>query len=156
VASFDGWLRAAIIHFKYHQEWARKDQLGEVLVSPLSSLPGVDLLVPVPLHQTRQTRRGYNQSALLAHRVGAQLGLPVAETLIRARETAQQVGLGGADRQRNVAGAFEVIGYPDLIGKRLVLVDDVITTGATLAACAEPLLAAGATDIRAVTLAREL
>jgi ComF family protein len=115
-------------------------------------------IVPVPLHPRRQAERGYNQSALLARVLGRGVGLPVIEdALRRSRDTPQQVGLSAAQRQANVARAFTCQPHhPALVGKRLLLVDDVCTTGATLGACAGVLLAAGAREVWGLTLARPL
>jgi ComF family protein len=153
---FAGWLRSAIIAFKYQDEWGRGDHLGDRLVGPLGSVPAIGVIVPVPLHPTRHRQRGYNQSALIARRAGGTLSTPVWEALMRVRPTDRQVGLGAVARRANVAGAFEVAAGARLEGQHVVLVDDVITTGATLAACAEALRAAGAAEVSAVTLAREL
>jgi ComF family protein len=154
-APFDGWLRRAVHAFKYQDERARADHLGDLLAWVVAGLGPVDGLAPVPLHPSRQRRRGYNQSALLAERVGAVLGVPVLPALDRVRATAQQVGLGGADRERNVAGAFAA-NATRCGGLRLVLIDDVVTTGSTLGACAVALAEAGAVAVAAATLAREL
>jgi ComF family protein len=119
----------------------------------VSALP-VDAVMPVPLHPARQRARGYNQSALLARGFGALMGLPVREDLVaRDRHTRPQVGLGRDDRLSNVRGAFVLrTRFPR--GMRILLVDDVLTTGATLEACAQPLLDAGAASVYALTLAR--
>jgi ComF family protein len=112
-----------------------------------------DLILPVPLHGSRIRERGYNQSALLARRLGPEVGLPVNEkALIRARATRPQVGLNAAARVRNVSGAFAVQG--DVAGRHIVLVDDVCTTGATLEACAAALKVAGAASVWGYTLSR--
>lgn len=153
-AAFDGWLRRAIHAFKYHDEWARADHLGGLLSEVLAEVGHVDGLVPVPLHPSRLRRRGYNQTALLAERAGAALGIPIVPALTRTRRTAQQVGLGGAERQANVGGAF-VADASRARDRRLVLIDDVITTGSTIGACAAALAEGGASEIMAVSLARE-
>ena len=123
---------------------------------------GSDLLrdahcvVPVPLHPWRHFRRGFNQAADLARR----LGPPMGHALWRMRATSSQSGLTAAARRRNVGGAFKLspllskTGQERLLGDRIVvLVDDVRTTGATLNACAEVLLAAGVREVRALTAA---
>lgn len=115
-----------------------------------------DALLPVPLHRLRLAERGYNQSALLARVVSRELGLPLVEdALSRVRNTPHQVGLAGRQtRRKNVAGAFACRpGHPLVEGRRVVLLDDVCTTGATLAACAEALLAAGACEVWGLALA---
>jgi len=116
-----------------------------------------DLIVPVPLHRWRLWRRRFNQSALVAGALGRTLGLPVAtDALIRWRATPSQKGLGAAARRRNVGGAFAVSPRHGerLQGARVLLVDDVVTTGATLAACANALRRAGARSTTALALAR--
>lgn len=155
VGRYDGWLRHAIVRFKYEEEWARADHLSEALVEQLVYWQDLDALVPVPLHPERLRRRGYNQSALLAEGAVQRLTVPVLSALRRVRATPHQVGLGADERRRNVEDAFAVLEGVELLGKRLVLVDDVVTTGSTLGACATALLAGGAREVRAVTLARE-
>lgn len=115
------------------------------------------VLVPVPLHASRQRERRYNQSAELANLLGQIRGLTVDPSLVRRhRNTRQQVGLSGDGRQRNVAGAFAV--HPDVVirlaGRRVVLVDDVYTTGATTKAVTRSLLKAGVRDVDVITFAR--
>lgn len=115
------------------------------------------LLVPVPLHRARQRERRYNQSAELAQQIGRLTGLKVDPTLVqRIRRTRQQVGLSGDGRQRNVAGAFAV--HPDALvrtgGRRVVLIDDVYTTGATVKAVTRSLRRAGIDAVDVVTFAR--
>jgi ComF family protein len=153
---YEGGVRKAIMAFKYNRRPALAEPLAEAMASALAS-PGVDsaLLCAVPLHPERRRERGYNQAALLASELGRRWGMPVAEdgALRRVRATPQQVALDYAERQLNVQGAFAA--QPSLVGSRdIVLVDDVCTTGATLDACAQALLAQGARSVCAVTLAR--
>ena len=156
VGPFDGWLRGAVVQFKYHGEWARAAHLSEYLAPAVAHLQPVDALVPVPLHPARLRQRGFNQSLLLALRAGDLLGIQVDEALIRTRRTNAQVHLGAEQRLANVAGAFAVqSGFP-VAGRSLVLIDDVVTTGSTLSACAEALINAGATFVKAASLAREM
>lgn len=107
---------------------------------------GNPLLVPVPLHPRRLRERGHNQSALIAEALSESTGLPLSTALIRTRHTRAQTGLGRAERRRNVEGAFEWTGG-SLRGTTVVLVDDVCTTGATLAACASACRDAGAAAV---------
>ncbi|KKC32098.1 hypothetical protein WH91_15820 [Devosia psychrophila] len=118
---------------------------------------GDPILVPIPLHPARQRERRYNQSGELAQALGKLTGLDVDADLVRRiRKTRQQVGLSGDGRQRNVAGAFAV--HPDMLvrsrGRRIVLVDDVYTTGATTKAVTRTLLKAGAEAVDVVSFAR--
>jgi ComF family protein len=120
-------------------------------------LSGADLLVPVPLHWTRLFQRRYNQAALLAQAIRRAGGPPAAvDWLVRRRRTPPQGRLGVLARGRNVRSAFAVRRGCDVAGKRIVIVDDVMTTGATLDECARVLRRAGAESIAALTLARAL
>jgi len=120
-------------------------------------LAGADLLVPVPLHWTRLFQRRYNQAALLAQAIRSAGGPQVAaDWLVRRRRTPSQGHLGPAARERNVRGAFAVRRSRDLAGKRVVIVDDVMTTGATVEECARVLKRAGAAFVGVLTLARAL
>ena len=115
-----------------------------------------DLFVPIPLHPARVRERGYNQSALLAQALGRRLGIPTAKDAVRrVRNTKSQVGLSRSERLQNMSGAF--VSLRNLAGApHIVLIDDVCTTGATLEACAEVLIGAGAGSVRALTLARAI
>jgi ComF family protein len=116
---------------------------------------GADMIVPVPLHWTRLFTRRYNQAGLLAHAVRAAGGPPVmADWLVRRRRTPSQGRLGPVARVRNVRGAFAVRRGCDVKGKRIVLVDDVLTTGATVEECARVLRRGGAAFIGVLTLSR--
>lgn len=116
--------------------------------------PGA-LLVPVPLHPVRLRSRGFNQALLLARPLGRALGLPVApRALRRIRRTQAQPGLGAAERRVNLAGAFVVCHPATVSGRHVVLVDDVLTTGATANACAGALRAAGASRVDVYTAGR--
>src|SRR5271166_1134106 len=120
-------------------------------------LAGADLLVPVPLHWTRLFQRRYNQAALLAHAVRRAGGPEVAaDWLLRRRRTPSQGHLGPAARERNVRGAFAMRAGRSVAGRRVVLIDDVMTTGATLEECARVLRRAGASSVGVLTLARAL
>ncbi len=120
-------------------------------------LAGADILVPVPLHWTRLFQRRYNQAALLAHAIHAAGGPPVAaDWLVRRRRTPPQGHLGPIARERNIRGAFAVRRGRSFARRRVVIVDDVMTTGATVGECARVLNAAGAEFVGVLTLARAL
>lgn len=155
-AYFEGPLRQAIHHLKYKGLRTLAGPLGDLLGAAYLrySLPA-DLIVPVPLHSSRYAQRGFNQSELLAGRLSATIRTPLAASaLVRVRNTPSQVGLSASQRRDNVKEAFSWQG-PSLRGQRLLLIDDVCTTGATLEACAAALRAAGAASVWALTLARE-
>ncbi len=141
---------------KYHGEWARVDHLAPLLARACVDLLPADALLPVPLHPSRRRQRGFNQTEKLAQALSPYIAVPVNLALERSRITTPQVRLDAEGRQANVEGAFALSPGADVIGKRLVLVDDVITTGATLGACAQVLLGAGAQSVSVVTVAREL
>jgi len=122
---------------------------------PMDVVEERDMLVPVPLAPSRARERGYNQSELLARLLGAHWNVGVVDALVRRRATETQTRLAPGDRLRNVSGAFTtVIGGRDLAGRHVVLVDDVITTAATLNACAKALHEGGARIISYVTFGR--
>jgi competence protein ComFC len=156
-AEFDGPLRNAIHQLKYKRDLALGDELGRYLVDLLQALAwDVDVVVPVPLAAARRAQRGYNQSALLARPLSLALGLEYEPGAVRrVRETQSQVGLNFVERQENVKDAF--CGNAGMVaGKSILLIDDVMTTGATLNACANALHAAGAATVFALTLARAI
>ena len=152
----EGLVREAVHYFKYRNYRVAAPRLGSLMAAYLAEhpLPG-DVLVPVPLHPRKLRERGYNQAELLASELGKTVGLPVERKLLtRTRNSAPQAGTANVSlRRANTAGAFEC--REGLAGTACVLVDDVCTTGSTLNACAEALVAAGASSVWALTLARE-
>ncbi len=152
-----GWLADAIHGLKYGGESSRARHLGEAMAPLLAGVMAEEpqaLIVPVPLHPRRQRQRGYNQSLLVARAaVGPWQENLAPEAVRRVRATAQQVGLSGEERAANVVGAFAAdIGL--VAGRPIVLIDDVMTTGSTVAACATVLRDAGAAAVAVVTLSR--
>lgn len=155
VAVHDGALRQAIHHLKYRRRRELALTLGGLLFEywQEANLP-TDLVIPVPLHPSRQKERGFNQAGLLASVLAERARLPLNDRhLTRTRATPPQVGLGAEERKVNVQDAFTWEGNR-LEGVRVLLIDDVCTTGATLEACAVALRAGGAGSVWALTLAR--
>jgi ComF family protein len=125
---------------------------GEMYEIALRELPGgVDLIVPVPMHARRLRQRGANHAEALARALAARAGVPCALALTRTSDTPQQAKLSAVERRRNLMGAFTA--SPLARGKNVLLVDDVVTTGATALACARVLRAIGATDVQLIALA---
>ena len=154
-AVYGGVLREALHRLKFGGRRALARPLADLAVEQCGpSLPdGIAAIVPVPLAGDRERERGFNQAALLAERVAQGLALPVrARWLARGRATRPQSDLPAAERSANVRGAFRAA--PAVAGRHVLLVDDVLTTGATLAECARALRAAGADRIGALTVAR--
>lgn len=152
VLIYDDATAKAIQRFKYNRDTTYSRALGSI-ISGHSELKGFDMVVPVPLHIKRLKERGFNQSLLLAKEVGKRHRMTVDPfALKRIRWTAPQVNLTWKERELNVKGAFEV--RKDVKGKRILLVDDVYTTGATVRECSKVLKKSGAKDICILTLAR--
>jgi len=154
VAFFEGVLREAVHEFKYQGVRTLARPLARLMVEYQREhrLPA-EVLVPVPLHPQREAERGYNQAALLARAMGEALQLPVVEHMLaRVRATPPQVGLNAAERRTNVHAAFSAT--TAAAGRRVLLIDDVCTTGATLDACAVALKAQGAESVWGLTIAR--
>lgn len=152
---YGGELATAIRRFKLGGRPELARSLGLLLAPSVAALPAaVDALVPVPLHRRRLAARQYNQASLLARAARAARHAPVRELLDRVRDTPSQSKLDAAARRANVRGAFAVAPGQSVARLHLVLVDDVMTTGATAAACAGALLDAGAARVDVLTLSR--
>ncbi len=158
VGLYQGALRQAVHRFKYRGEFSLDRSLGNLMGKALETSTSsptfrADLLVPVPLHQKRLRERGYNQSLLLARVLGCRWKIPVSSRfLVRIRPTLPQQGLKAAERRRNLRGAFQVRGSLD--GEKVLLIDDVMTTGATAHECSRSLLTAGAGEVCVAVLGR--
>ena len=161
VAAYQDGMREAIHALKFGGRTVVATPLGELLaeagpaILPVSPAGWADGLVPVPLHPARLAERGFNQADLLAAPCATAWGVPVlARALVRTRPTRPQTDLDAAARRANVRDAFRVPRPAEVAGRRLLLLDDVLTTGATAAAAARALRAAGATSVGVLALAR--
>jgi ComF family protein len=151
LGTYDGSLRAIIHALKYARRRSLGPQLSGLMQRRCSELlAGADMAVPVPLHLFRRLTRGFNQAEDLC----AALGLPISHALTRARHTSVQADLPAISRYANVKDAFQLVKRVSVHDACIVLVDDVSTTGATLEACAQVLLAGGAREVRALIAAR--
>ena len=157
-AAFNGVTRDALHAIKYSGEQRLAEPLGRAVARRWGAVGvGATLVTNVPVHADRAKQRGYDQAELIGRVVARHLDLPFIALLRRARATIAQFDLDRRDRARNVRGAFAVKAAREryVSGVWVLLVDDVVTTGATLAACAAALDAAGALGVSAVTVARE-
>src|SRR5262249_57028474 len=149
---YEGSLRVLLHELKYRGRRRLAHRLAETLLDEPAArvvLEGADAIVPVPLHPERRRERGFNQAELISAALSRRTGIAlVASALVRRKDTAPQTGLSAAARRGHVRGAFAVRRRPQVAGRRLVLVDDVLTTGATAEACAHALREAGATEGR--------
>lgn len=153
---YDGPVRQMVLDLKYRGVRIAAPPMARLLAGYLERNPyPIDALVPVPLHPRRERRRGYNQSGLLCQELGKLIGVPVNDTsLRRALNTAPQVDMPSPEARRiNIARAFEC--DSDLEGQRVMLIDDVITTGNTMSACAEELKLSGAASVWGLAFARQ-
>jgi ComF family protein len=158
-APFHGVVRDALHAIKYGGEQRLAEPLGKSIARRWAAVGvGAELVGNVPVHADRARQRGYDQAQLVARHAARELRLPYSALLTRSRATIAQFDLDRRDRAHNVKGAFSLDprSPPTAIRSRwILLVDDVVTTGATLAACANTLLAAGALGVSAITVARE-
>ncbi|MBI1788530.1 MAG: ComF family protein [Acidobacteria bacterium] len=151
---YEGVLRELIHLFKYRGMKPLARPLAGFLWRALPLDEVFDAVVPMPLHWRRRWSRGFNQAGLLARELARRRGLPMIAAVRRVRHTQTQTGLTHAQRRENVAGAFRLRKRARIEGKRLLLVDDVMTTGATGSACAAVLRRGGARSVTLLTLAR--
>ena len=150
-------LQHAICALKYRNVFGLAAPLAELMIRALPERLDTDLIVPVPLHPSRLRTREFNQSLVIADRLSRYLMRPVSTTdLVRAVATEPQTSLTRSERLRNLRRAFRVRDTEPFAGRRILLIDDVFTTGTTLNECAKVLHAAGAASVTALTLARTI
>jgi ComF family protein len=148
-------LQEAICAFKYRGKIGLAKSLSRLMINALPQAMDIDVIMPVPLHPARLRGREFNQSLLLADQLARHVGKPLSvSNLSRALSTDPQTTLSRRERLRNLRHAFAVSNPEIVAGRRILLVDDVFTTGTTLNECAKVLLTAGAESVRALTLAR--
>ena len=151
---YEAELRQLIHLFKYGRVCTLSRPLGKLLAQALPREQAFDVIIPMPLHWRKRWQRGFNQSQLLAREIGRRTHTPVQDALRRVRNTPAQAGLTSAKRRLNVSGAFQAKKGAAIDGRRVLLIDDVMTTGATAASCARALQQAGARQVTLLTLAR--
>ncbi len=153
-----GVVRQLVHEFKYgrqlHLRHPLGEWLGETLDDPRLRGRRFDSIVPVPLHPTRERERGFNQADLLARSLSLRADVPVRRSLRRIRYTTTQTRHDRDERMENLRGAFRLRKRADVRNARVLLVDDILTTGSTLSECADVLKKAGALSVYAVTVAR--
>lgn len=158
VSDYKGPLKNLIHQYKYNKHKFLAKPLGDLLVKLLlhkGIIPEIDVIVPVPLHWKKKLKRGFNQSELMAKRIGKKLTLSISiNNLCRVKNTLSQTQLLRAQRQKNLSGAFRVKQPRVFYKKRILLVDDVLTTGITASECAKNLKSAGAKKVYFLALAR--
>lgn len=155
-AKYDGPIKELVHYLKYSKMQIISKYLAKLMVKKLSgcSFKGEVVVVPVPLYFLRKFDRGFNQSELLAKEICKKMGLPLSLVLKRVRNTSQQMKLNRPNRLQNLQGAFRCKNPENIVGKTILLVDDVTTTGATLNECAKTLKSAGARQVFGVVVAK--
>jgi ComF family protein len=152
--SYEETLRQLIHLFKYSKVRPLARPLGALVARAIPREHRFDLIIPMPLHWRKRWSRGYNQSELLAKEVARRWGLPVQKIVRRVKATAPQAGLSNSKRRLNVRAAFAIRKGTNIKGLRILLIDDVVTTGATASACANVLKRAGASHVAVAAVAR--
>jgi len=158
--AFEGSLQEAIHRWKYEGKTRLTPFFAEWMVKGLNRYwepDSLDLLIPVPLYTQRLRERGFNQALLLVKELSRRTGIPYRKTILQKKKpTIPQVNLSGAEREKGLRGAFHIIRNEELLGKSVLLVDDVYTTGATVNECSKVLLRGGAERVDVLTLAHAL
>ncbi|HUL31202.1 MAG TPA: ComF family protein [Thermodesulfobacteriota bacterium] len=160
VGAFEGSLQTAIHRWKYEGITHLTPFFAEWMAEGLNrwwDLDALDLLIPVPLHPRRLRERGFNQSLLLATELSRRAGIPSSHGILKKkRATLPQVNLSGEEREKGLKGTFQVVEEKKLLGKSVLLLDDVYTTGATVNECSKALLSGGAERVDVLTLAHAI
>ena len=148
-------VREAILRLKFHKAAFLAEPLGRSLAMKVMEThpEGFDLLTWVPVSAKRKRKRGYDQAELLAKAAGKELGIPAQSLLQKIRDNPAQSGMSGEERKTNVQGVYKMKKGADPSEKRILLIDDVFTTGATAEACARVLLSAGAKEVHCAVVA---
>jgi len=150
----EGPIKEMIHNFKYNHALELKKNLAKIMVNALPADLKIDVITFAPLHHQRLAERGFNQAEILAQEVSKNIKIPSEELLVKTRYTKRQVGLSGKKRRTNLEGVFKVHKAESLKGKRILIVDDVTTTGATLNECAKVLKNAGVKEVWGLVVAR--
>jgi ComF family protein len=160
LGSYEGPLQEAIHQWKYEDKEYLSVLFAEWMAEGFYRYwrsTVFDLLIPVPLHKERLRERGFNQALLLVKELSHRTGIPYRRRILRKKSPAvPQVKLSGAEREKGVRGTFEMIGKEKVVGRSILLVDDVYTTGATVNECSKVLLAGGAERVDVLTLAHAI
>ena len=154
---YEDAVRESLLRFKFHGAQSAAEGYGELLARCAAEELGgqFDTVTWVPVSKKREHERGYDQARLLAKATAKELGLPLTQTLHKQRNTQPQSGTGDAAKRRaNITGAYRMKRSADVTGKRVLLIDDIVTTGATLSECARVLGKAGAEQVVCATVAR--
>ncbi|MFH1897303.1 MAG: ComF family protein [Candidatus Desantisbacteria bacterium] len=158
VGTYEGVLKKAIWLFKYEGKTGLQGILGSLMVDCINHLDWaskIDIIVPIPLHKTKLKTRGYNQAGILTVFMGEKLNIPISQNnLKRIKATITQASLKRKERIKNIHNAFFIQQPEKFSGKRILLIDDVFTTGATSNECSRILKKAGVSDIFVLTIAR--
>jgi len=160
LGAYEGSLQEAIHRWKYEGKTYLTPLFAKWMAEGLNRYwepHSFDLLIPVPLHRQRLIERGFNQVLLLVREISFRTGIPYRKTILQKKKpTIPQVTLSGLERERGLRGAFHVIGGEELVGKSVLLVDDVYTTGATVNECSKMLRSGGAKGVDVLTLAHAI
>lgn len=153
---YEGDVRASLLRYKFHSLTAYSKVYAKIMIKCIDECGiSCDIISWIPLSAKRLRQRGYDQARLLAEEIAREKGIPCERLLKKTVNNPPQSGTGSPERRKaNVAGVYAYAGFEPLVGKSVLLVDDIVTTGATLSECARILKAAGAGEIYALTLAR--